>query len=439
MALAQLNNNNNNNRQQQQEGTSEVVLMAPCHEPLSKTEQKEIRSDRIHRHWVVRKRCNKNSTPIVNMPPPPTEEDPYNQLPGLMDCTTNDDSDDGSSSVHSLTTTNSLITTKEVDQEIRDGSTSVHSPTTTNSLIVAREVDQEIREEVMIQKIIEQALFDTRTPPGMSRPQYHTGLNDLVAVLVMNTQRASKAAEVLAAYNWTHLRTDLLASRIRTIFDRTMGEIDKELKDHLEQNNIDAVEMLLPWVQSWFCHHVTNLAVASRLVDFFLASDPDAPIVLALCLIALPEAREELLSARGEGRVRWRFGRVLTKLEQDRSRRMALFECAIQQAITKLTMNPSRTTAPATPAPEKPATPATPTTPTTLTTTPPLSMSIPTSPETLLFWGSVLVGIIPFVLIILALLHIGDETELVGAVFSISKLMGHLGTSMFFNSCLVGM
>jgi hypothetical protein len=110
---------------------------------------------------------------------------------------------------------------------------------------------------------------------------YYQGLQDLTALLLINTESPSLSTLILNQLSTVHLRDALrpdfsaLQTTLGVIFWPLLKEVDAELYHHMYS---PTHLFCLSWIISWFGHEMMDFDVASRLVDVFLCSHATMPM-----------------------------------------------------------------------------------------------------------------------------------------------------------------
>jgi hypothetical protein len=110
---------------------------------------------------------------------------------------------------------------------------------------------------------------------------YYRGLQDLTALLLINTESPSLSTLILNQLSTVHLRDALrpdfsaLQTTLGVIFWPLLKEVDAELYHHMYS---PTHLFCLSWIISWFGHEMMDFDVASRLVDVFLCSHATMPM-----------------------------------------------------------------------------------------------------------------------------------------------------------------
>lgn len=115
------------------------------------------------------------------------------------------------------------------------------------------------------------------------RYKYCRGLADLAALMLINLESPSLTSLVLGQLAQRHLRdamrntTASVEAAIRISFYPLLKKVDHELYSHVSRC-LEIPSFCMPWVQGWFCQQLTDVRVASRLMDVFLVSHALMPM-----------------------------------------------------------------------------------------------------------------------------------------------------------------
>jgi hypothetical protein len=133
------------------------------------------------------------------------------------------------------------------------------------------------------------------------RYHYSPGLQDVTAVLIINLESPSIASLVLQQLAVTHFRDTMRPDRtvldmaVDMTFMPLLDMVDPTLHQHLaEQAGLTLPPIARTWISSWFTQDVTDIRVASRIMDILLVSHPLAVVYLPVALLTVQ--RRKLLS-----------------------------------------------------------------------------------------------------------------------------------------------
>ena len=115
------------------------------------------------------------------------------------------------------------------------------------------------------------------------RYRYYHGLADVAALMLINLESPSLTSLVLGQLAERHFRdamrstTSSVESAVRLSFYPLLEKADSVLYSHIS-SCMEIPSFCVPWIQCWFCQQLTDVRIASRLVDVFLASHASMPM-----------------------------------------------------------------------------------------------------------------------------------------------------------------
>lgn len=131
---------------------------------------------------------------------------------------------------------------------------------------------------------------------------YVKGLHDVAAILMINLESPSLTTCVFQQLAKVHFRDAMRPSRstfdklMEAAFPSLLRQVDNVLYEHLSSSSIKFPDMLChvrPWLKCWFTQDVSDLRVASRVMDVMLVSHPLMSVYLAVAVWIVQ--RESLL------------------------------------------------------------------------------------------------------------------------------------------------
>mmetsp|Transcript_18216 Transcript_18216/g.42488 ORF Transcript_18216/g.42488 Transcript_18216/m.42488 type:complete len:921 (-) Transcript_18216:21-2783(-) len=204
--------------------------------------------------------------------------------------------------------------------------------------IRGRRKDRRPQERKLIIQIATSAFYLLQCDPEINASNFHSyaGLQDLIAVLLLNMESPSLTSFTLKQILKGHLHTycssseghddeDSYASCLEDVDDideccdierrcfhalsffPILQAIDSDLHSaatKLEKGSDLVDEVILPvayvverWISNWLCSLDTlPVSLISRLVDFFLSSHPATPLYLVMAIVTHPINRQKFLS-----------------------------------------------------------------------------------------------------------------------------------------------
>jgi hypothetical protein len=115
------------------------------------------------------------------------------------------------------------------------------------------------------------------------RYKYFHGLADVAALMLINLESPSLTALVLQRLAEGHFRDAMrntsasLETALRLVFFPLLNQVDGELSRHIS-SCMELPSFCMAWVSCWFCQQLTDVRVASRLMDVFIASHASMPM-----------------------------------------------------------------------------------------------------------------------------------------------------------------
>lgn len=171
---------------------------------------------------------------------------------------------------------------------------------------VAADIEKGEQESARLQEKLTRVLVGALSSPDKGeKPCYYQGLHDVATLLLQNLDYDEAAATViLQKLVQTNLkdaaRKDF--SNVTFVLDAFLlpliHSLDLELYQALVESEVPLSNAVLPWLITLFTHQVQDAAVASRLLDAFIAyQHPMLPLYVAVALLLHPTCRQQLLES----------------------------------------------------------------------------------------------------------------------------------------------
>jgi hypothetical protein len=128
------------------------------------------------------------------------------------------------------------------------------------------------------------------------RYKYFKGLTDMAALLLIHLESPSLTSLLLGKLATHHLRDAMRGSTggnimsttnllLRSAIEMTLGPLLKSVDEELfailfasSAASTTTASCLEPWIRGWFCQQITDVNMASRLMDVFLVSHATMPM-----------------------------------------------------------------------------------------------------------------------------------------------------------------
>jgi Rab-GTPase-TBC domain len=176
------------------------------------------------------------------------------------------------------------------------------------SQAVAGSIVKGEQQSVMLQhKLVSvlSAALSTPLDKCQEKPCYYQGLHDVAFVLLFNLNYdEGKAAAVLRKLLQTHLQdaTKKDFSNVTFVLDTVLmpllHTLDPEVYQAVVECDFSLDNAILPWLITLLAHPVKDTAVASRLIDAFIANPhPMLPFYFSVALLTHPVLRQQILAA----------------------------------------------------------------------------------------------------------------------------------------------
>ncbi|DBA02720.1 TPA: hypothetical protein N0F65_010545 [Lagenidium giganteum] len=133
-----------------------------------------------------------------------------------------------------------------------------------------------------------------RTDPEL---HYYQGYHDICSVFLLVTGDQAAYPLVLQVSE-TYMREgmrsnfDTVLNAIRMLFP-LIQRADEELYDHIQESGVEPF-FALPWMITWFAHHLQRFDAVARLYDAFLCSHPLFSLYVSAAVVL--DARQRVLS-----------------------------------------------------------------------------------------------------------------------------------------------
>ena len=150
--------------------------------------------------------------------------------------------------------------------------------------------------------VLEQAITKQFYSADSGKLHYYQGLHDLAGVLLYSMDYDTKATiQLLQRLSNSHLRDFLRESfgnvtwLLQLLLLPLVERIDPQVHYALVVSQVELSNVCLSWLITWFTHDIHSPAVATRLLDAFIASHPLLPFYLVVALMTHPLLKRSLL------------------------------------------------------------------------------------------------------------------------------------------------
>jgi hypothetical protein len=137
-----------------------------------------------------------------------------------------------------------------------------------------------------------------------NKPSYYQGLHDIASILLFNLNFDEvKTAAVLRKLVETKLQDAVQSdfTNVTALLDIVLMpylySLDPEVYQAIVESEVPVASAIMPWLITLFAHDVHDTAVASRLMDAFIASHSALPFYMAVALLVHSSLRHQLLEA----------------------------------------------------------------------------------------------------------------------------------------------
>jgi Rab-GTPase-TBC domain len=165
----------------------------------------------------------------------------------------------------------------------------------------------EEQSEMLQHKLVSILSAALSTPLGecQETPCYYQGLHEIAFILLFNLNYDErKTTSVLRKLLQTHLQdaTKKDFSNVTFVLESVLmpllHTLDPEVYQALVEWDVHPTSTILPWLITLLAHPVKDAAVASRLMDAFIANPhPMLPFYVSVALLTHPVLRQQILAA----------------------------------------------------------------------------------------------------------------------------------------------
>lgn len=149
------------------------------------------------------------------------------------------------------------------------------------------------------------AALSTPIDKNQEKPCYYQGLHDVAFILLFNLNYdEGKTTAVLRKLVETHLQdaTRKDFSNVTFVLENVLmpllHTLDPEVYQALVEWDVPLTNAILPWLITLLVHPIQDTAVASRLLDAFIANPhPMLPFYVSVALLTHPVLRQQILAA----------------------------------------------------------------------------------------------------------------------------------------------